>query len=1508
METRANYVAIGVFVVVVFAAIMGSLYWLYSAGKSGATQSVRIIFPEPTTGLSAGGAVLFNGIRVGEVVNLSFTDGGGDDVIAIIRVNPTTPIKEDTVAKLGFQGLTGIAYISLTGGSEKSKSLITADAEKIPTIRAETSAFTNVLDSAQNVLRQVNSTLGEVNSFLAQNRGQLDQVVENVNTMTSTLNAAAPQVSGLITDIASAGRQIAEAAPKVTQMVDRASSLIGAIEPTRVETIVTNVESFSGALPEIGTEARTVVGNVNGLITRLDATAGTLGDAVQSVSGVMNSLDQDAIGAIVANVRTATGAIAEKADALGTTLENAAAISADVRTVASTVAAREGEIGTALDGVGGLIGDARNAVQAAAPAIEQFGTALSAVTPARVEGIVSGVERVASGFSAQMPAISSFISSATEAAAGVEKITALIQSRDEDITASLTDGRVILSNLRESTTEFPALVRSLSDRVNQAGTILASVDTAALNATLRDARTISGALSAEAPNVGPLIARVSGAAGSIDTLATGIAEDLPQIRGIISDASGATQSARAFAEKLPAMADTLQPGIENVSAVLASVDAAAVDALVRNASSFAEGLAGQRQPLETLIARVNTVAETVAGQASAIGSTIQNAQAASASAAAAMRQAETIAADAAPALQQLAAAAAVVTPARVDDIVTRAQVIITGLSQQEPAITAIIGDVRATAEAARTVSTALAEEAPKLRAMIDDATTSARNVREASASLPGLVASVEPGVRKVGAAMDAIDPAQIEAIQRDAASFAAALASQREAISTLLTSASGAATRIEAVASAISQRMPQIGAILDGTEKTVDSASTFAASLPGITDSLQPGIDNVSAVLSSIDPEAVDGIVTSVSTFAETLAGETSRITAILTDAQTAARDASTILAGVSPKTPEIAAAIDSITSAANSASTFAASLPGLTDKLQPGIENLSAVLSSIDPAAVDGIVTSVRTFAETLAGESTRITAILTDAQTAARDASTILAGVSPKTPQIAAAIDSITSAANSASTFAASLPGLTDKLQPGIENVSAVLSSIDPAAVEGIVTSVSTFAETLAGEASRITAILTDAQTAARDASSILASVTPKAPQIAAAIDSITSAASSAQAFAGSLPGLATKLEPGIENIATVLSSIDATQVEAMVTDVRQLTSTLASQAPKIERIITSADVAAADAAVIAARLRGELDGISRGLTSAEAALADARSFAAELPSLTANLKPGLDNAGAALSAIDPEAITAIIDNVRGVSGTLEAARGDIQSVLATAGSAARQVESVTSAISAKIATINAAIDSAGTFAENLGTAGPQIDGVISKASNALDAVRATVAALNTKAINSVVENADRVAAAIGSRAGEIGAAIDNVSGAAKGLASGLGTLGGSDGTLQQVLDQAKRVGANLEAASSQISGIVSRAGNLLDGPVQGLVTNVSGAATNVSEVAASFASRADGIAGGLSRFSQGGLDDLRALLNQGRSTLSAIETAVSSFDRNPSRVIFGGSDGPQYKPQRR
>ena len=102
---------------------------------------VDVVFTEAVTGLSVGGSVNFNGIKVGDVGELGFDAKDPRVVIATIRVSPSTPLRRDVKATLGFQTLSGIAYVDLSGGSTSAPLLLDPDADEPPVIYAERSAF-----------------------------------------------------------------------------------------------------------------------------------------------------------------------------------------------------------------------------------------------------------------------------------------------------------------------------------------------------------------------------------------------------------------------------------------------------------------------------------------------------------------------------------------------------------------------------------------------------------------------------------------------------------------------------------------------------------------------------------------------------------------------------------------------------------------------------------------------------------------------------------------------------------------------------------------------------------------------------------------------------------------------------------------------------------------------------------------------------------------------------------------------------------------------------------------------------------------------------------------------------------------------------------------------------------------------------------------------------------------------------------------------------------------------
>src|SRR3982074_1204283 len=121
METRANYVLIGAFTLAVIAAAFGFVLWFQSLHTIKARSPIRIVFEGPAPGLRNGGSVNFNGIRIGEVVSVKLDNPRR--VVALAMVENNAPIRKDTLVGLEFQGLTGVAAISLKGGEEAAPSV-----------------------------------------------------------------------------------------------------------------------------------------------------------------------------------------------------------------------------------------------------------------------------------------------------------------------------------------------------------------------------------------------------------------------------------------------------------------------------------------------------------------------------------------------------------------------------------------------------------------------------------------------------------------------------------------------------------------------------------------------------------------------------------------------------------------------------------------------------------------------------------------------------------------------------------------------------------------------------------------------------------------------------------------------------------------------------------------------------------------------------------------------------------------------------------------------------------------------------------------------------------------------------------------------------------------------------------------------------------------------------------------------------------------------------------------
>ena len=201
METRAPFIIVGAFVLAALGAVFGFVYWLHNTAGTGARAVHHVQFEGSVSGLLVGAAVLFNGIRVGEVTNLGLAANSPRQVDATIAVASNTPVHADTKVGLDFQGLTGVPVIALEGGKEIGASSATQ------TLVADPSAGQSMTQAARNALGRVDTVLAEnaeplkntianLKTFtdgLAKNTGGLDAIVAGLVKMTGGGEAAIPK-------------------------------------------------------------------------------------------------------------------------------------------------------------------------------------------------------------------------------------------------------------------------------------------------------------------------------------------------------------------------------------------------------------------------------------------------------------------------------------------------------------------------------------------------------------------------------------------------------------------------------------------------------------------------------------------------------------------------------------------------------------------------------------------------------------------------------------------------------------------------------------------------------------------------------------------------------------------------------------------------------------------------------------------------------------------------------------------------------------------------------------------------------------------------------------------------------------------------------------------------------------------------------------------------------------------------------------------------------------------
>ncbi len=215
METKANYVAVGLFVLICMLGLVVALLWLAGAQYSQEYVYYQTYFKGPVTGLGDGTTVRYNGIDVGRVTELKFDPNDPQRVIVKLQTKPDLHIREDSVATIESEGLTGGSYVEISGGTRKASEL-TAPAGQIPVIKSSQSTLQQLAQSAPRLIEKLNLAADRVNGLLTEkNRRAFGEILANLNQTTGTLARRSDDIDAMLLNFSQASKSLNAASSKI---------------------------------------------------------------------------------------------------------------------------------------------------------------------------------------------------------------------------------------------------------------------------------------------------------------------------------------------------------------------------------------------------------------------------------------------------------------------------------------------------------------------------------------------------------------------------------------------------------------------------------------------------------------------------------------------------------------------------------------------------------------------------------------------------------------------------------------------------------------------------------------------------------------------------------------------------------------------------------------------------------------------------------------------------------------------------------------------------------------------------------------------------------------------------------------------------------------------------------------------------------------------------------------------------------------------------------------------
>ena len=283
MENKSHALAAGTFVLALVALLVALATWL--ARDSSEQRVYELSSPDAVTGLQPQASVRFKGVRVGKVAAIGFDPQTAGNVLIRIAVDANTPVTHATFASLGFQGVTGLAFVQLDDRGE-SREMLATRLEAPARIPMQPSLLTKVSDQGVRILTQLEDSSRRINQLLSPaNQKTLMTAIDNMGQAATRLPALTQETSATL-------KTLQETSGRVGRSADAARESANAFKK-----VTERMNGPGGTLDKLATGADTLVATGHTLsattLPRLNRVIEDAGRAVRQVSRAADTVSDN---------------------------------------------------------------------------------------------------------------------------------------------------------------------------------------------------------------------------------------------------------------------------------------------------------------------------------------------------------------------------------------------------------------------------------------------------------------------------------------------------------------------------------------------------------------------------------------------------------------------------------------------------------------------------------------------------------------------------------------------------------------------------------------------------------------------------------------------------------------------------------------------------------------------------------------------------------------------------------------------------------------------------------------------------------------------------------------------------------------------------------------------------------------------------------------------------------------------------------------------------------------